>query len=375
MKKTNNFNLLKQNEQYKQKAQYLTSNKNYRDVINCYEKIAKNIKIEKKSEKDAKSKFLLKSKVKRIKKLIKNLKIIINTLDESFSADVHYLFKDYQDNYYWFEVLSLDEEEDIEYEDVSRTREDESISAKEETPKKNCYKCKRETTLLELKIANPSMDGAYLQKLFDSPFIQFYCCDCFKNFMKLPPEVWIESIVSLLLRCEEGVEYKIDDLSFVKSGVHDWDEVLFHLEKIELIKRTGENLCIDPEDKENDEKLHQFVLNRAPLIEIIDAHSFVVTDSPFYRALNDGQKALFYVSNNPHIKYPYYDIKIPDKYKTREFLEYENVYYVNNRFSLTQKSIKMMLKIGHLISQLCNYTNDISLEDVIEQLHDPIPID
>ena len=128
-------------------------------------------------------------------------------------------------------------------------------------------------------------------------------------------------------------------------------------------------------DKENDEKLHQFVLNRAPLIEIIDAHSFVVTDSPFYRALNDGQKALFYVSNNPNIKYPYYDIKIPDKYKTREFLEYENVYYVNNRFSLTQKSIKMMLKIGHLISQLCNYTNDISLEDVIEQLHDPIPID
>lgn len=49
MKKTNNnSNLIEENELYKQKAQYLPSNKNYREVINCYEKIAKNIKIEKK---------------------------------------------------------------------------------------------------------------------------------------------------------------------------------------------------------------------------------------------------------------------------------------------------------------------------------------
>jgi len=62
MKKTNNFNLLKQNEQYKQKAQNLTSNKNYRDVIKCYEKIAKNIKIEKKAEEYKNSKSLIKSR-------------------------------------------------------------------------------------------------------------------------------------------------------------------------------------------------------------------------------------------------------------------------------------------------------------------------
>ena len=49
MKKTNNSNLIEENERYKQMAQHLTSNKNYRGVIKCYEKIAKNIKIEKKT--------------------------------------------------------------------------------------------------------------------------------------------------------------------------------------------------------------------------------------------------------------------------------------------------------------------------------------
>ena len=38
MKKTNNSNLIEENERYKQKAQYLTLDKNYREVINCYEK-------------------------------------------------------------------------------------------------------------------------------------------------------------------------------------------------------------------------------------------------------------------------------------------------------------------------------------------------
>lgn len=107
MKKTNNSNLREENELYKQKAQLLTSNKHYREVIACYEKIAKNTKIEKKAEEDEKKKFLLKSRLRQIKKLIKNLKIIVNMLNETFSIDRYYFFKDFQDSHYLFEQLDL----------------------------------------------------------------------------------------------------------------------------------------------------------------------------------------------------------------------------------------------------------------------------
>ena len=97
MKRQNNSNWVEENERYMQKAQSLTLNKNYREAIKCYEKIAKNLKIEKKAEEDKTSKILLKSKLKKIKKLIKNLNAVASTLNEIFSNDKDYLFKDLQE--------------------------------------------------------------------------------------------------------------------------------------------------------------------------------------------------------------------------------------------------------------------------------------
>ena len=51
MKRPNNSKLIEENEQHKQKAQFLTLHKNYKEVIECYKKIAKNFKIEYKYKK------------------------------------------------------------------------------------------------------------------------------------------------------------------------------------------------------------------------------------------------------------------------------------------------------------------------------------
>ncbi len=189
-----------------------------------------------------------------------------------------------------------------------------------------------------------------------------------------PPEVWIDVLIKTLLHLEENVEYDINDLRFMKDGTQDWDEVLYYLEKIELIKDTNERFSIDDGDQENDYRLYKFVCDKAPDIEIIDEHKFIVTDSPFYRALNDGQKALFYILNNPDIKYPYYNINIPDKYKTREFYEYMNIYYGNSTgpsfFYISEKGSDMILKINTIISNFCNELKNISLDDAIEEIQD-----
>lgn len=88
MKKTNISKLIEENERYKQKAQFLTSHKNYREVINCYKKINKNIKIEQKADETSKS--LLKSRLKNIKKLIKKLKTLLNSLNKIFMDDKYF---------------------------------------------------------------------------------------------------------------------------------------------------------------------------------------------------------------------------------------------------------------------------------------------
>ena len=162
MKRPYKSNLTEENEHHKQKAQYLTSNRNYREVINCYENIAKNIKIEKKAEEDKASKNLLKSKLYKIKKLIKILKTVLNSLNEIFSSDKYFFFKDIQDTYYVFENLEITDDVYIGRDDLF-----ENLDIREDifqNQKKNCYSCKREITLHELKIANPSMDKDHLKK-------------------------------------------------------------------------------------------------------------------------------------------------------------------------------------------------------------------
>lgn len=186
------------------------------------------------------------------------------------------------------------------------------------------------------------------------------------------PDVWIDELIEILLHLEEGIKFRIDELSFVRNGKQDWDEALYYLEKIELIKNTKERFSIDQKDEENDYRLYKFICEKAPSIEIIDEHSYVVIDSPFYKALNDGQKALLYMSYNLEIKYPYRDIKVPKRFKTPEFYDYLNIYYYNSLgpsyFSLSEKGIDMLVKLNTIISDLCNTTKDLSVVDAIREV-------
>ncbi len=226
MKRLNNSNLIEENEHFKQKAQSLTSNRNYREVIKCYEKIAKNFKIEKKAEEDKTSKSLLKSNLKKIKTLIKILKIVLNSLNEIFSEDKYYFFKDIQDTYYLFENLDISDDVCIEQVDTFENldiNDDVCIEHVDifQTPKKNCYSCKREITLLELNLANPSIDESHLRRLFESPYIEFYCCDCYE--IKSP--YWIvRDLISYLNLLEKNIKYPMKriwnfKISNYKSGI------------------------------------------------------------------------------------------------------------------------------------------------------------
>lgn len=129
------------------------------------------------------------------------------------------------------------------------------------------------------------------------------------------------------------------------------------MEKISLIKDTKERYIIDEENEENDSKLYNFILSKAPSIKILNKNKFKVKDSQFYNALNDGQRALLYISNNSNIKYPYRDIRIPSRFKTPEFYIYSDAYFSNsygsNFFNLSEGGIQMIIKINSLISSLC----------------------
>ncbi len=201
--KTNNFNFFRENEYYKQKAETFALNKNYREVINCYEKIAKNIKIEKKAEENKTSKRLLKSRLKKIKKLVKDLITVSSASNEIFSNDKYFLFKDLQDSYCLFENFDLSDEI---YTEQVYAELDEIFQIRERTTlEKNCYACKREITFSELKNANPSIDEEQLMRLCESPFIEFYCCNCFEIQIKAPSSL-VRSLICYLNFLEKDVE-------------------------------------------------------------------------------------------------------------------------------------------------------------------------
>ncbi len=328
MKKTNNnSNLIEENELYKQKAQYLSSNKNYREVINCYEKIAKNGKIEIKAEKDEKSKFLLKSKVKRIKKLIKNLKVI-NALDEMFSADVHYLSKDFQDSYYWLEQLNLDEDEDVEYENISRTREGEISSAREETPKKNCYKCNDELTFKNLRIANPSVDEEHLKKLFESPYIEFYCCSCCSYLETKTPYSVVRELIKQLNLMEKNVSYPLNRIWHFKMSGYREDELIFYLNEVAKVKNNN------PNDFTRDINLISLVKKLIPDF-IIEASTITIKKTVFYHKFKDYETAIIFIARRSFDEMIVRGerVPLPKRFKTSNFSKARGFFYKKERWS------------------------------------------
>ena len=233
MTRLKNSNLIEVNEQFKQKAQFLTLHKNYKEVIECYKKIAKNFKIEEKTVKNVSAKNNLKCNLKYIKKLIKDLRTVSNSSNEILQKEKDFLFKDLQDSYYVFEDIKDDDflEQDDIFEGLDINVEvcfeqDDKFGI----PKKNCYSCKRVITLNDIKIANLSIAEEHLRRLFESPYVEFYCCDCFE--MKSP--FWIvgdlisqsdltqdNNLISLIKRY-------VPDFTFEDSTIIVKETVLYH---------------------------------------------------------------------------------------------------------------------------------------------------
>ena len=187
MKRPNNSNLIEENEQHKQKAQFLTLHKNYKEVIECYNKIAKNVKIERKIEKEVAAKRSLKSKLKRIKKTIKDLKTVSDSFNGILSKEKDFFFKDLQEYYYFFENVDInhdDHEEDGIFENLDNVevdfeqfgsynivsyenKFDKLLALNDElvNPKKNCYSCKSVITLNDMKLVNLSIPEEHCLKV------------------------------------------------------------------------------------------------------------------------------------------------------------------------------------------------------------------
>ncbi|KKM45241.1 hypothetical protein LCGC14_1561120, partial [marine sediment metagenome] len=145
MKRPNNSNIIEENEQLKQKAQFLTLHKNYKGVIECYKKIAKNFKIEEKTEKNVSAKNNLKCNLKYIKKLIKDLRTVSNSFNEILPKDIDFLFKDLQDSYYFFEDIDIKDDDFLEQDDIFECLDiNVDVSFEQDDkfgiPKKNCWK-------------------------------------------------------------------------------------------------------------------------------------------------------------------------------------------------------------------------------------------
>jgi len=363
MKRPNIFNLIEENEQHKQKAQLLTSNRNYREVIKCYEKIAKNIKIEKKAEEDKASKSLLKSKLKKIKTLIKILKTVLNSLNEIFSNDKYFFFKDIQDTYYFFENSDISDDICIEPVDTFESLDiniDVCIEQDDvfRTPKKICYSCKREITLLELNLANPSIDEDHLKKLFESPYIEFYCCNCYE--IKSPYSI-VRDLISYLNLLEKNIIYPMKRIWNFKISNYKKEELKFYLEEVIKIKNDK------PNDLTQDANLISLIKEFIPDFTIEDS-TIIVHKTVFYNKFEDYEKAIILMGRAS----PFFgemfagddSIPIPKRFKTSNFSKAKGFFYKkeiwSNKFYLTDFGDRKFFQISFQIEKKINAHLELS---------------
>ncbi len=372
MKRPDNSKLKEDNNQYKQEAQNLTLNKDYKKVIECYRKIAKNIKIEKKKEKDVPTKNNLKHNLKYIKKLIKDLKFLSNSLNEIHSKDMDFLFKDLQDSYNVFEDLKIDDfieqcdiSEDLdinvnvclEQDNIYNTKIRSTCSdvvLEPEPSKKNCYSCKRVITLFEIKIANSSLTEEYLRKLFESPYIEFYCCDCFET--KSP--FWIVGdLICFLNLLEKNIKYQIERIwnSNIWTSNCKIDELKSYLKEVIKIKNNEHS------DLTQDKNLISLIKENIPDF-IIEESTIMIQKTVLYNKFEDYEKGIVLMG----LTSPIYgdlvvgdgSIVIPKRFQTNSFLKSIGIFYKrvrrSNRFYLTEFGDR---KISQIISQIENTIN------------------
>jgi len=364
MKRPFKFNLTEENEHHKQKAQFLTSNRNYREVINCYENIAKNIKIEKKAEEDKASKNLLKSKLYKIKKLIKDLKTVSNASNEFFSSDKYFLFKDLQESYYLFENLGsyddiFTEQIYTEQDEIFQIRESENRT----TPNKNCYACKCEITWNGLKTANPSLEEDYLKKLFENPYIEFYCCECL--FKKTPNSV-VRDLVCYLNFLEKNIKYPIKKLWNLEWSGLQQEELKSYLNEINKIKNTK------PNDFTQDTNLISLIKELIPNFILQDS-TIKIQQTVLYEEFKDYEKEIIFIARGS----PFfgeaitgdYTVSIPKRFQTSDSSKAKGFYYKNKRgrnmFKLTSfgrtKFVQIYSQIEEKIDAFLKLSNTFNV--------------
>ena len=354
MKRPNNSNLIEENEQHKQKAQFLTLHKNYKEVIECYKKIAKNFKIEEKTEKNVSAKNNLKCNLKYIKKLIKDLRTVSNSFNEILLKDKDFLFKDLQDSYYFFEDLDIKDDDFLEQDDIFEGFDiNVDVSFEQDDkfgiPKKNCYSCKRVITLNDIKIANLSIAEEHLRRLFESPYVEFYCCDCFE--MKSP--FWIVGdLISFLSLLEKNIKYQIERIwnSNIWTSNCKIDELKSYLKEVIKIKNNEHS------DLSQDNNLISLIKRYVPDFTFEDS-TIIVKETVLYHKFEDYEKAIILLG----LTSPIYgdlvmgdgSIVIPKRFQTSNFSKAVGILYKrarrSNKFHLTEFGDR---KISQIISQI-----------------------
>jgi len=341
LKRPNKSKLIEENKQYKQKAYNFTTHTKYRGAINCYKKIAHNIKIEKKIEKNATSKSLLKYRLKKIATLIKNLKAVENASNEIFSNLKSFYFKDLQNAYHLelLEQVNPEQDEKIQIRKV----EDSPI------PKKKCYKCKCDITFQELKNANPFKDVEYLKKLLESPYIEFYCCNCFEIETKLP-YLLIRNLIQCLNFLEKDIEYPIKKLCNLElSHIQEEDMKVYFKEIIKIKKNLSNNLT-------KDISLISLIKEFIPdFIITDDEKSIIIQKTVLYHKFTDYEKTIVFIARSSR-KRGAVDgcIQIPKRLKTSNFLKAKGFLYKKkrgtNRYYLTSIGRSEYFQITYHIS-------------------------
>ena len=354
MKRPNNSKLIEENEQHKQKAQFLSLHKNYKEVIECYKKIAKNFKIEEKTVKNVSAKNNLKCNLKYIKKLIKDLRTVSNSFNEILPKDIDFLFKDLQDSYYFFEDIDIKDDDFLEQDDIFECLDiNVDVSFEQDDkfgiPKKNCYSCKRVITLNDIKIVNLSIAEEHLRRLFESPYVEFYCCDCFE--MKSP--FWIVGdLISFLSLLEKNIKYQIERIwnSNIWTSSCKIDELKSYLKEVIKIKNNEHS------DLTQDNNLISLIKGYVPDF-ILEDSTIIIKKTVLYHKFEDYEKAIILLG----LTSPIYgdlvvgdgSIVIPKRFQTPDFSKAIGILYKrvrrSNRFYLTEFGDR---KISQIISQI-----------------------
>ena len=346
MKRLNKSNLIETNEKFKQMAYYYTSHKNYNEVICCYEKIAKILKIEKKTEENNIFKRVLYHRLKKIKKLIKNLKIIANSPSEIFSLGKDFFFKDFQDNYYLY-LLEWAHAEENDNDELFQIRESD-ISA---VPEKSCFKCQTEISLNHLQQANQSIDVEYLKKLYKSPLIEFYCCMCFEIELQVP-NMLVKNLIYYLSFLEKDIEYPIKKLCNFELSLIKEEEMIVYLKKIIKIKNNV------PNNFTNDSTLKLFIADCMPEFIITDDQSIIIQKTIIYNNLEDYEKAIIFIGHNAPYNVRDVETPIPKRLRSSNFLKAKGVFYKKKRcrkkYYLTDFGCSIFYSLAYRVEEKIN---------------------